>query len=95
MLRFTKKYYQFYKCLNAQFTHKADSQNSSANVMLVWWLKQVKDLILEFLTIGSFLTEKNQLTDYYTVILVSFPSGECVDEVFNSQANYQEYRFFP
>ena len=28
-------------------------------------------------------------SDYYTIILVSFPLGECVDEVVDSQANYE------
>ena len=40
----------------------------------------------------SFQKEK-QLSDYYTIVLVSFPLGECVDEIDDSQARYEEYRY--
>ena len=36
--------------------------------------------------------EKKQLCYYFTIILVSFSLGGCVDEVFNSPADYQWYR---
>ena len=38
--------------------------------------------------------QKKQLSDYFTIILLSFPLGGCVDEVVNSQANYQGYKHF-
>ena len=60
--------------------------------MLVWCWKQVKDLILGYLISGSFF-QKKQLSDYSTIILVSFPLGGYVDEAFDSQANYQGYRY--
>ena len=43
----------------------------------------------EFLVIDSFFKKKQLIN--YTIVLVSFPSGGCVDEVVNSQGNYQEY----
>ena len=36
--------------------------------------------------------QKKKLSDYITVILVSFPLGGCVDEIVDIQANYQGYR---
>ena len=36
---------------------------------------------------------KKQLSDYYTIILVSFPLRGCIDKVVDSQANYQGYRY--
>ena len=33
--------------------------------------------------------QKKHLSDYYTIILVSFPLGPYVHEVVDSQANYQ------
>ena len=70
-----------------------DFQNSGAAVVFLWCLKQVKDLILEFLINESFFSEK-QLSDNYNIILVSFPLGGCVNEVVDNQANYQEYRYY-
>ena len=58
--------------------------------MLVWCWQQVKDLILEFLISGKKTTF---WLLYYSIILVSFPLGGCVDEVVDSQANYQGYRY--
>ena len=58
--------------------------------MFVWCLKQLKDSILKFLISGSFISQKAFL-NYYTVILVSFPSGRCADEVDN-WANYVGYK---
>ena len=79
--------------LNAWFTHKTDTKSSGTLVVFVWCLKQVKDLILEFSLSGSFFSEKKQLLGYYAIILVSFPLGGYVDEVVDSRANYQEYRY--
>ena len=76
MLSFYKKsIYQFYKCLNAQFTHKSDFENSDATFALVWCLKQVKDLIPEFLISGSFFSE-NRLT--YCCTIIFFFSFRCM-----------------
>ena len=58
--------------------------------MFVWCLKQLKDSILKFSISGSFISQKAFL-NYYTVILVSFPSGGCADEVDN-WANYVGYK---
>ena len=58
--------------------------------MLNWWLKQVKNLILNFSISGRFFPEK-EFFNFGTMILVSFPSVECVDETVNSRANYQGY----
>ena len=41
----------------------------------------------------KFLFTKKQLFDYYALILISFLSGGCVDEVVDSQSNRQLYRF--
>ena len=62
------------------------------NVCVGWSLKQVKDLILEFLISGNLFSEKNRL-DYYTILLLSFPLDECVDEVVYSEANCRWYRY--
>ena len=32
--------------------------------------------------------QKKHLSDYYTIIVVSFPLDGCVDEVADNQANY-------
>ena len=37
---------------------------------------------------SKFLFKKKQISDYYSIIMVSFPLGGCVDEVVDSQANY-------
>ena len=71
-------------------SHKTDSQNSGSTVVLVWCWKQVKDLILEFLISDSFFSEK-KLSDYYTIIIVFFSLGRCIDEVVDRQTNYQGY----
>ena len=36
--------------------------------------------------------QKKKLLNYVTTILVCFPLPGCVDEVVDSQENYQEYR---
>ena len=74
-------------------THKTDSDNCGAAVALVWCLKQITDLILEFLISGSFFFRKKQLLDYYAIILVVFPLVGCVDEVVDTQVNDQRYRY--
>ena len=37
--------------------------------------------------------KKKQLSDYYTIVLVSFPLGEYVDEIDDSEARYEGYRY--
>ena len=37
--------------------------------------------------------KKTIILGFYTIILVSLPLGECVDEVADSQENYQGYRY--
>ena len=37
--------------------------------------------------------KKKQIFDYYTIVLVSFPLGEYVDEIDDSQARYEGYRY--
>ena len=59
--------------------------------MLVWCLKHVKDLILEFSICGRLFSEKTELLDYYGKILASRPLGGCIDEVVNRWENYQGY----
>ena len=60
--------------------------------MLNWWLKQVKDLILKYSISGSFFSEKEFL-NLYTMILVPFPSGGCIDEAVDNRENYQGYKY--
>ena len=55
-------------------------------------LKQVKDFTLKFPITASFFLQKEFL-NLYNVILVSFPSGGCVDVVVDNQRNYQEYKY--
>ena len=43
-----------------EFTHKTDSQNSGKAVVLIWCLKKVKDVILEFTISESFFSEKQR-----------------------------------
>ena len=83
-----KSIYKFYKCLNAQFTHKTDLQNK---VQQLCWF-DVENIMLKFLISGSFLSEK-KISDYYTIILVSFPLGGYVDDIVDSQANSEGYRY--
>ena len=45
----------------AQFTQETHYQNISTTNVLVWCLKQVKGLILEFLVRRSFFLEKNHI----------------------------------
>ena len=60
--------------------------------MLVWCLKQVKDLIPEVLISCSFFSEKTT-SDYHAMIMVSYPLGTCEDEVTDSHASYQGNRY--
>ena len=78
-----RRIYQFHKCLNARFVY--------TTVLLVWCLKNVKDLILELSISGSFYSGKTKLLDYCTIILVSFRLGGSVVEVADSWAIYQGY----
>ena len=59
--------------------------------MSIWYLKQVKDFIIEFSIIGSFFSEK-QFLNLHTRALAFFPTGGCADEVVNNCANYQVIR---
>ena len=54
--------------------------------MSIWYLKQVKDFIIEFSIIGNFFLEK-QFLNLHTRALASFPTGGCVDEDVNNRAN--------
>ena len=54
--------------------------------MLVWSLKQVKDLILKFSMSESFFSKKQFLNLYVT-------SSGCVDEVVDNRTNYQGYEY--
>ena len=56
--------------------------------MLIWYLKQLKDFILKFSINESFFLQKA----LFLLILASFPSGVCVDEVVNNWANYHGYK---
>ena len=95
MLRFNKKHIsvlKMHKCMiNSQNLFPEQWHNRFVGLMLK---KQVKELILEFSISGffNFFSEKTKLLDYYTIILVSFPLGRCVDEVVDSRENYQRYR---
>ena len=51
-----------------------------------------ENIMLKFLISGSFLSEK-KISDYYTIILVSFPLGGYVDDIVDSQANSEGYRY--
>ena len=59
--------------------------------MLISCLKQVKNFIPKFSISGILFSEKKM--NLYTIILVSFPSSECVDEVIDIRANYQGYGY--
>ena len=48
--------------------------------------KQVKYFIRKFLISGNFFSGK-EFSDLYTVVLASFPPGECVDDLLNSFLN--------
>ena len=41
---------------------------------------------------GSLFSTK-KLLDYFTLILISFPLGGCVDVAVDSRANHQRYRY--
>ena len=88
---FIKSIYKFYKCLNARYTHKTDSQKSGATGVALM-LKTSQRSYPWIFSKWQSLFRKTQL-DYYTIILVSFPLGEYADEVVDSQANYQGYRY--
>ena len=88
---FIKCIYKFYKCLNAQYTHKTDSQKSGATDVALM-LKTSQRSYPWIFNKWQFLFRKTQL-DYYTIILVFFPLGEYLDEVVDSQTNYQGYRY--
>ena len=60
--------------------------------MLNWRLKKVKDFILKSTISGSFLSEK-EFSNLYTMIIIYFPSGGCVDEVVDNRTNYQGYKY--
>ena len=62
------------------YSWKKLSQDNKKTVMLIGCLKQLKDFIFKFSISGSFFLQKAFLNQYI-VILVSFPSGGCVDEV--------------
>ena len=61
-------------------------------ILLKWCLKQFKDYILKFSLIECFFSGK-ELLNLYTMICFNFPLGGCIDEVFYSQTNYQEYKY--
>ena len=42
--------------------------------------------------IRSFFSEK-ELLNLFTMLLVSFPSGGCVDEAVYNRTNYQGYKY--
>ena len=48
--------------------------------------------IFKFLISGSFFTEKEFL-NLYRIMLISFPSGEFVDELVDNQKDYQGYNY--
>ena len=50
-------------------------------------LKHAKDFILTFSISGGFFSEKGFL-NFYSMLLFSFPLGECVDEVIDNGTNY-------
>ena len=60
--------------------------------MLNWCLKQVKDFFLEFSISGNFFLEK-EFFNLYTMVLISFRSGGCVDKVVDNRTNYQGYKY--
>ena len=53
---------------------------------------RTKYFILKFSISGSLISEKEFL-NLYTLILVSFPLGGCVDEAAHSRTNYQGYKY--
>ena len=55
--------------------------------MLIWCLKQVKDFMIKFSISRSFLLEKE--LDMYIILIVSIPSGGCVDKVGNNRESQQ------
>ena len=65
--------------------HRAITQSAMFIWCLNWCLKQPK-----FSISGSFIPQKSFLN--YTVILVSFPSGACTDEVVGNWNNYHGYK---
>ena len=59
---------------------------------MIWCLKQVKDFMIKFSISRSFLLEKNFL-DMYIILIVSFPSGGCVDKVGNNRESQQGCKY--
>ena len=57
------------------------------SAIFIWCLEQLKDSILQFKISGSFFSQK-AFWNQVTIILVSFPSGGCVEEVVSNQTNY-------
>ena len=55
-------------------------------------MKLVKDLIFQFSINESLFSEK-QFLNLYTIIIASFLSGGCIDEVSDNGAIYQEYEY--
>lgn len=82
MLRFGKKILQFYKC--------STPLKDWLLVEETWYLKLVKDLTLKFSLNESFFSEK-QFSNFHTIIPVSFPSGQRIDEVVDNIEHYQGY----
>ena len=60
--------------------------------MLMWCLKQFQYFILKFSVSENLYSEKEFL-NLYTMILASFPLGECVDEVVKNRSNYQGCKY--
>ena len=60
--------------------------------MLNWWLKQIKDFILNFSKTGSFFLEKEFL-NLYTMILVSCSPDGCVNKAVGNRTSYQGYKY--
>ena len=60
--------------------------------MLNWWLKQIKDFVLNFSKSGSFFLEKEFL-NLHTMILVSCSPDGCVDKAAGNRTNYQGYKY--
>ena len=55
-------------------------------------LVKSKYFTIKFSIRESFFSEK-KFFNLYSIILVSFPSGGCVDEAVHSRTNYQGYKY--
>ena len=60
--------------------------------MLIWCLNQFKDFILKIRQVEFFFRERIFELVLYTIALVSFPSGRCLDVVFDNRTNHQGYK---